>query len=188
MVLQAEPRRRLILRRTSAYMAVIAGVAFAVVYLWGLLSPPGQRSGDVIDFGGLAPGTAELAGWHGRAVWIVRRSPEMLAGLAAVTPHVLPPATDNSTDDPVTRSLLPEYGVYLAATDRTGVIVQFVSDRPRALAADLPWYGGFYDPATARCYDAAGRVYAATADAGATALRIPPHRYIAREMISLGGG
>ena len=110
----------------------------------------------------------------------------MLAGLAAVTPHVLAPGGPESAGHPVTRSLEPQYGIYLAATDRVGINVQFVTDRPRNLEADVPWYGGFYDPATARCYDPAGRVYAATADAEAAPLSIPPHRYIAREMIRLG--
>lgn len=166
-------------------MAGFGLLSFALVYVYGLLSPGQPPSGDFIDFGGLEPGQALMAGWRGRPVWILRRSPAMSRALRDASR----PAGDEPPHpgiDALTRSLDPEYGVYLARTARPGVLIQFVGDRPRSLPADAPWHGGFLDPGTGRIYDAAGRAYPGAGE-NYPALEIPPHRHVARQMIKLGG-
>ncbi len=180
-----ETARRRILRVALKTLSLAVALGFVAVFLHGWLSPPGERSGTTIDFGGLAPGQAGLFGWNGEPVWVVHRSPAQLAQLAAgeavapVDPSL--PADWNRT----TRSRLPEFGIYLARTASLGVLLQYLSERPRQLPSQLPWGGGFVNPQTGALFDAAGRPYP-PAPAPAAELPVPPHRYIAREMISLG--
>lgn len=179
-----EPQRRQRLRSALQSLVGVAVLSFIVIYVYGLFSPAQPPTGEFIDFSGLEAGQAVMGGWRGRPVWILRRSPAMLQALRDAR-RAADGRQPHPDIDPATRSLDPEYGVYLAQTARPGVLVQFTGDRPRSLPANAPWDGGFLDPGNGRIYDAAGRAHP---DAGQSypPLEIPPHRHVARQMIKLG--
>lgn len=179
------PVTRRSLLRACVKLGLLAGVAaFAGVFVHGLFAPDIDSEGDVIDVGGLPPGTARLDAWHGRPVWVVHRSRDQLASLPGLSGYVREPGYGESVpiDNPH-RSLKREYGVYLAGTDRSGILVQYVKDRPGKLDGSVPWHGGFVDPGGDALFDVAGRRYRSTRGGP---LPVPPHRYTSDGIIRLG--
>jgi hypothetical protein len=115
---------------------------------------------------------------------VIKRSDRQIAGLAALDRHVSVPGPGEPA--PVKnsgRSRLPAYGVYLAGTARDGILVQYSTDRPAGLGADVPWHGGFVDPGSEAVFDPAGRRYGNTAG---PPLAVPPHRLTGGGKIRLG--
>lgn len=163
-------------------LACIAG--FAGVFALGLLAPGRFSSTDVIDIGGLPAGAGRLEAWNGRPIWVVHRSASQLQGLSELAGHVLEPGAGGSPRIASPhRSLERDYGVYLAATDRSGILVQYVRERPGSLGSDVPWHGGFVDPGSEAVFDIAGRRYRSTPGGP---LAVPPHRFGASGVIRLG--
>lgn len=180
---EAVKRRRLL--RISVKSALLAAVAaFAGVFVYGMFSP-GVAPVNTLAVGEMPEASARLVSWKGRPVWIVRRSSAQIETLAAATEFVsMPP--DSGTPEPVDgpyRSLTPEYGVYLADAGRSGILVQYMGERPDGLAADMPWRGGFVDPGSRAVFDLAGRRYRTTAG---EPLPVPPHRLLDNGTLRLG--
>lgn len=175
--------RRRNLRVAVKLGLLTAAAAFITVFLRGFLGP-GAPSGDVIDIGGIPPGSARLEAWNGKPVWVVNRSREQRRSLESLSDYVVTPATpssggpgdgDGSADG--------RYGIFLADTDLPGVLVQYTRERPRALAEGIPWYGGFIDPAGQAVFDVAGRRYCATKG---PPLAVPPHEYLGPHTVRFG--
>lgn len=183
------PRRAPVTRRkrlrAGVKIGLLVGAAgFAWVFAHGLFAPATDSSGDVIDIGGLPPGTARLDSWHGKPVWVIHRSASQLQALTGLSEHVLePPAEPPGRIDNPHRSLRPGYGVYLAETARSGILVQYVEARPRGLDGRIPWHGGFVDPGGDAVFDVSGRRYRTT---GGGPLPVPPHHYATDSVIRLG--
>src|SRR6478672_5819511 len=57
-----------------------------------------------VDISGLAPGELKTVEWRGKPVWILKRSPEMLAALPKLADKLADPESKRSPDD-----LTPEY-------------------------------------------------------------------------------
>ena len=175
--------RRSVLRALVKAGVSIVLVAFAAVFVRGLLSP-GEDSGDVIELATIAAGSARLESWNGTPVWVVNRSDEQLGALGALSGYVAKAAPADAS--PVTnpqRSLKRRYGIYLAETRRPGILVQYTRERPGSLGARTPWFGGFVDPSSGAAFDVAGRPYRAT---GARPLAIPPYRFVGPGRVRLG--
>ena len=173
----AVTRRNLLLILVKG--CVLVGLAaFATVFVKGLLAPT-LDSDDGIHVGDMAP-----EGWDGKPVWVVSRSQLQLRELSALAGYVVKPDDGgNPALGNPWRSLQPVFGVYLAQTSHPGVLIQYISDRPPGLAAGIPWFGGFIDPASGALFDVAGRRYRATAGAP---LQVPPHHFIAPGIVRLG--
>lgn len=176
--------RRRLLRAWVKLGLLVCVAGFAGVFAYGLFTPATLSAGDIIDVGGLPPGTARLEAWNGGPVWVVHRSGSQQRALVGLSDHVLEPgAGQHPRIDVPHRSVARAYGVYLAATNRAGILVQYVSERPDGLSSDVPWHGGFVDPGGDAVFDVAGRRYRSTHGA---ALPVPPHRYTADGTIRLG--
>jgi len=176
-------RRRLL--RAWVKLALLGGAgAFVAVFILGLLPAGRGSSGDTIDTRGLPAGEARLAGWDGRPVWLVHRTQAQIAALADLSRHVQASGGGSSQPiDRLNRSVAPAWGVYLATTDRQGVLVQYLPRRPEGLDRDVPWHGGFIDPADGALFDAAGRRYRGS---GGASLPVPPHRFTGDGRLRLG--
>lgn len=180
------PRRRR-LRRALGWLVSAALVFFFTIFLYGLFSPAGPPTTAIIDFGGLDAGEAQLLGWSGRPVWVHHRSPAQLEAMALTSSHVRDGAAAAEPRlRPRGRSLLPEYGIFLAETRSPGILVRFVKHRPRGLPGDVPWQGGYVDPQSGEVFDLAGRPYRSASSPAAAPLTVPPHRYLARELVEMG--
>jgi hypothetical protein len=182
---RASLNRRRLLRIWVKIGLLVCLAAFAVVFTYGLLAPGTSSSSGRIDVRGLAPGTARLEAWNGGMLWIVRRSARQLEAIDELSGHVRDPGLEDPPRlDRRYRSLAGDYGVYLAATGRSGIFVQYLRERPAGLGSDVPWHGGFVDPGSDALFDFTGRRYRST-DGGP--LTVPPHRYSADGILSLGG-
>jgi ubiquinol-cytochrome c reductase iron-sulfur subunit len=125
--------------------------------------------------------------WRGRAIYIVRRSEEMLGMLSKSASMLRDPASEESTQPEDARneyrSLRREYLVLEGVCTHLGC-----APLPRfeVAPADLgpDWPGGFYCPCHGSKFDLAGRVFAGVP--APLNLPIPPYRYINDSTILIG--
>ena len=88
-------RRRLVVATSAA--GGIAAAATAVPFVASLT--PSERAKSIgapvtTDISKLAPGEMLTVSWRGQPVWILRRTPEMLAGLKKVEGDLRDPASE----------------------------------------------------------------------------------------------
>jgi len=138
---QAVNRRRLL--RISVKLGLLGvAAAFVVVFAFGLLGPGSLTADRVVEPAAIPPGTARLESWNGQPVWIVHRSTSQLRALADLSDEVQPPVAGQRPEiDNPHRSRQPRYGIYLAATQRPGVLLRYLTwaarrDAPRANRPD----------------------------------------------------
>jgi ubiquinol-cytochrome c reductase iron-sulfur subunit len=141
------------------------------------------------DISRLETGAMMKVNWRGQAIYIVRRTPEMLAGLESpeLTSRLRDPKSEQS-DQPKyannsDRSLKPEVLVLIGVCTHLGCapLNRFQPADPE-LGAD--WPGGFYCPCHGSRFDLAGRVFK---DVPAPLnLRVPPYRFINEGVVQIG--
>ncbi len=125
--------------------------------------------------------------WRGKPVWIVRRSPEMLAALPGLDSVLRDPDSEQSEQPPycknTVRAIKPEFFVAVGICTHLGCSPTF---RPDMSAADLgaDWKGGFFCPCHGSTFDLAGRVYQGVP--APTNLVIPPHQYLSDSQLLIG--
>src|SRR3972149_2864062 len=79
--------------------------------------PPGAPV--AVDFAALPPGDLMTVGWRGRPVWILHRTPQMLASLETAGPLLVDPQSERTSQQPEyarnrERSIKPEHLVTVA--------------------------------------------------------------------------
>ena len=140
-----------------------------------------------VDIGKLEPGQKIDVEWRGKVVWLINRTPEMLASLAKVEPQLADP---NSTlpQQPAyaknaTRSIKPAIFVSVGICTHLGCSPTYRRDvAPADLGAD--WLGGFFCPCHQSKFDLAGRIYKGMP--APSNLVIPPHRYLSDTRVVIG--
>lgn len=131
-----------------------------------------------VDITRIAPGTLATVEWRGKPVWILHRTPAMLATLGNHNDLLLDPNSDTDQQPKYARnearSILPGFLVLEAICTHLGCIPVF---RPEPGAADMGprWPGGFYCPCHGSKYDLAGRVFVNVP--APLNLAVPPHAY-----------
>jgi len=139
-----------------------------------------------VDLGGIAPGALETVEWRGKPVWILRRTPQMLASLEQDEALLLDPSSERASQQPGyarnrARSIKPEYFVTVALCTHLGCVPTFTPE-PGTVQAN--WPGGFYCPCHGSKFDLAGRVFKAVP--APTNLVIPPYKYAGEARIVIG--
>lgn len=139
------------------------------------------------DISKLLPGQMLTVEWRGKPVWIVNRTPDALASLAAVESELRDPASEDEQQPEYaqneTRSIKPEILVMVGLCTHLGCSPTFRPDiAPADLGAD--WQGGFFCPCHGSKFDYAGRVYQGVP--APTNLEVPPHRYLSDSVIVVG--
>ena len=140
-----------------------------------------------VDIGKLAPGEMLIAEWRGKPVWILNRTPAMLAALKKAEPMLADPASevpqqpDYATNK--TRSRRPELLVAVGICTHLGCSPSpaFTPGDP-ALGAD--WPGGFLCPCHGSTFDFAGRVF--KNKPAPTNLEVPPHQFLSDSRLIIG--
>jgi ubiquinol-cytochrome c reductase iron-sulfur subunit len=141
------------------------------------------------DISKLEPGAVLKVNWRGQAIYIVRRTPEMLATLA--TPEIVNRLRDPNSEESEqpeytkndTRALKPEYLVLVGVCTHLGCApLDRFQPQDAELGAD--WPGGSYCPCHGSKFDLAGRVFK---DVPApTNLRVPPYRFMNDTLVQIG--
>lgn len=140
-----------------------------------------------VDISKLEPGALLRVEWRGRVIYILRRTPDMLATLRTDTRLLRDPESEEPQQPAYAqnehRSIRPEVLVV------EGVCTHFgCAPMPRfeVAPADLgpEWPGGFFCPCHGSKFDLAGRVFAGVP--APSNLLVPPHRYINDSTILIG--
>jgi ubiquinol-cytochrome c reductase iron-sulfur subunit len=141
------------------------------------------------DISKLEPGAVVKVNWRGQAIFVVRRTPEMLATLSSpeVVNNLRDPNSEESEQPAYTqnesRALKPEYLVLVGVCTHLGCApLSRFEPQDAELGAD--WRGGFYCPCHGSKFDLAGRVFK---DVPApTNLRVPPYRFMNETLLQIG--
>lgn len=177
-------RRKLLLAATAAVGAAGAAAAAAPFIASWFPSERAKAAGAPVDLdiAAIEPGMLLRAEWRGQPVWVVRRTPEMLATLDAVKarladPDSKAPQQPDYAKNP-TRSIKPEMLVLVGICTHLGCSP---TDR---LQPTEGWSGGFYCPCHGSVFDLAGRVFAGMP--APTNLVVPPYKYLNDTRLRIG--
>ncbi len=182
-------RRHFLLVATT--VTGLAGAAFTAVPFLSSWQPSARAQAlgapVEVDIAKLEPGAILKVEWRGQAIYIVRRTPEMLAMLAKnVSALRDPESADSEQPDYAkneTRSVKPEYLVLVGVCTHLGCapINRF---EPADAELGATWPGGFYCPCHGSKFDLSGRVFK---DVPApTNLRVPPYQFLADTRLLIG--
>lgn len=138
-----------------------------------------------IEVGKMEPGSQLTVEWRGQPIWIIRRSKEMLDGLAQLDPILRDPASHEMQQPSYAqndhRSIKPEFLILVGICTHLGCVPTY---RPDIGGIDAHWPGGFYCPCHGSKYDLAGRVYKGVP--APTNLVVPPHHYLSETLVLIG--
>lgn len=182
-------RRRFLVAATSVVGAAGAvGAAVPFVGSWFPSAKAKAAGAPVkVNVSKIEPGQQIVAEWRGKPVFIVRRTPEILANLAKVDGAVADPESKASEQpayvDRKVRSIKPELLIVEGLCTHLGCAPSF---RPEVAPADLgpDWVGGYFCPCHGSRYDLAGRVY--KAQPAPLNLPVPPHSYETADVVIIG--
>jgi ubiquinol-cytochrome c reductase iron-sulfur subunit len=119
-----------------------------------------------VDIGGMAPGEMKTVEWRGKPVWIVKRTPEMVAALPKHDEELADPLSKRNPDELTPpyarnehRSIKPDVFVAVGICTHLGCSpgAKFNTGAQPSLPAD--WPGGFLCPCHGSTFDLAGRVF-----------------------------
>jgi ubiquinol-cytochrome c reductase iron-sulfur subunit len=184
-------RRHFLLVATT--VTGIAGAALTAVPFLASWKPSAraQALGAPVeaDISKLEPGAIMKVNWRGQAVFVVRRTPEMLAALASpeVKNALRDPASEESTQPEYAkgdaRALKPEFAVLIGVCTHLGC-APLDRFQPKDAELGATWPGGFYCPCHGSKFDLAGRVFK---DVPAPLnLAVPPYRFVNEGVIQIG--
>ena len=185
-----DPERRTWLLATAGAGGV-AAVAGAIPF--GATLAPSERAramgaAVVVDVGDIPPGGMKTVEWRGKPVWVLRRTPEMIAALKRNAAALADPdsARDQQPDDARndTRSLRPELFVAVGICTHLGCSPSAVPAGSAHPSLPADWAGGFFCPCHGSTFDGAGRVF--KNKPAPTNLEIPPHRYLDATRLLIG--
>lgn len=140
-----------------------------------------------LDVSKLEPGQMTTITWRKQPIYVVRRTPDMVAKLPSVDSVLKDPASAESAQPDyaknVARAVNPEFLVLIATCTHLGCLPkQHFVPGDAALGAD--WPGGFFCPCHGSKFDMAGRVFK-----GAPAslnLAIPPYSFSDERTLIVG--
>ncbi|MDA8094815.1 MAG: ubiquinol-cytochrome c reductase iron-sulfur subunit [Betaproteobacteria bacterium] len=182
-------KRRFLIAATSA-VGGVATVGVAIPFIASMLpSERAKAAGAPVkfDISKVEPGMLVTVQWRGKPVWVIHRTPQMLATLQLHNNRLRDPNSNEPQQPPYcknpTRSIKPEYMIAVGICTHLGCVPTY---RPDINGAGLPhpWEGGFLCPCHGSLYDLACRVFK---DVPAPLnLVVPPHKYLTDTMIKIG--
>lgn len=182
-------RRRFLVAATSV-AGGIAGVAVATPFMLSMMPSERAKAAGApveVDIDNLEPGMLIMVEWRGRVVWILNRTPEMLATLETLEPELADPNSEKDQQPDYaqnrTRSIKPEILVAVGLCTHLGCSPVYRKDiAPEDLGPD--WLGGFFCPCHGSKFDLAGRVYSNLP--APTNMVVPPHTYLTDTRLLIG--
>lgn len=141
------------------------------------------------DISKLEPGAMVKVNWRGQAIFIVRRTPEMLKQLEDPSlPGKLRDPESKESEQPeyaknAARSLKPEFLVLVGVCTHLGC-APLGRFQPGDAELGADWPGGFYCPCHGSRFDLSGRVFK---DVPAPLnLPVPPYRFLTDDRLLIG--
>lgn len=192
---QVDPGRRGMLVATCAAGGVVGLATAGALVSTFQPSERAKAAGAPVeaDISDIAPGTMKVVEWRGKPVWILRRTPEMMASLAKLDAAMADPASEKfyQLDTPAyaknaTRSRVEhkELLVVVGICSHLGCSPssRFATGAQPSLPDD--WAGGFICPCHGSTFDLAARVF--KNKPAPTNLDVPPYMYLSDTRIVIG--
>jgi len=185
-----DPSRRKFLTAATAAVGAV-GVVFAAVPFVASWKPSERARAlgapTEIDLSKLEPGQMVVSTWRRQPIYVVRRTPEMVAALPKHDAQLKDPKSAESEQPDYAkneaRSLKSEFLVLYATCTHLGCLPkQHFTPGDPVVGAD--WPGGFFCPCHGSRFDLAGRVF--NGSPASTNLRIPPHRFEQETLLMIG--
>lgn len=136
----------------------------------------------------IAPGSIKVVEWRGKPVWILRRTPEMLATLPTLNSQLADPESKREQQPAyaqnAARSIKDELLVVTAICTHLGCSPNMVAAGSGNPSVPADWKGGFFCPCHGSTFDLAGRVF--KNKPAPTNLEIPPHQYLSDANVLIG--
>ena len=186
---QDQERRKWLL--LTGATAGVAAVATAVPFVASFA--PSERARAMgasieVDIAGIAPGETKMVEWRGKPVWILRRTPEMLAGLAALDKQLVDPASERAQQPAYAqnahRSIRDEILVLVGICTHLGCSPNSVPKGSANPSVGEDWSGGFFCPCHGSTFDLAGRVF--KNKPAPNNLEVPPYKYLTDSRLLIG--
>ena len=182
-------RRQLVLLTAATGCVAAAGVAVPLV---SSLAPSERAramgAGVEVDISDLAPGGVKTVEWRGKPVWIMRRTPEMLAALPQQDAALADPGSRKGPHPASARNphrfLRPGGFVPVGIGTHLGCSPTAVPAGTSNPSVGDQWQGGFFCPCHGSTFDLAGRVF--KNKPAPTNLEVPPHRYVSDTRLLIG--
>lgn len=185
-----DTEKRRFLTKTASVVGAV-GVGFLAVPFVSSMQPSAKAEAlgapVEVDIEKLEPGQRVVVLWRGKPVWVVKRTPEVLATLVELDDILLDPESDQSEQPESSkneaRSIKPEIFVAIGICTHLGCSPVY---RPDIAPADLgpDWKGGFFCPCHGSKFDMAGRVYKGVP--APVNLEIPPYYFASDTRIVVG--
>lgn len=185
-----DPERRVWLLATGAAggMAVAATAIPFVSSLAPSQRARAQGAAVEVDISDLPPGGSKTVEWRGKPVWIMRRTPEMLAALPALDGQLADPKSLREQQPAYAqnawRSVKPEIFVAVGICTHLGCSPSAVPAGSANPSVGADWPGGYFCPCHGSTFDAAGRVF--KNKPAPSNLEIPPHRFASETRLLIG--
>ncbi|GAA6183486.1 MULTISPECIES: ubiquinol-cytochrome c reductase iron-sulfur subunit [Aliiglaciecola] len=186
---QDNPRRRFLTVATSVVGAAgVAGVAVPFIGSWNPSERAKAAGADVqIDIGKIQPGQMIRVIWRSKPVWVVRRTPELLASLAKHEDILKDPDSEQEQQPAFAknryRSLKEEYLILVGICTHLGCSPQHLADG--AFAEYVEGVDeGFFCPCHGSKFDMAGRVFDGVP--APLNLVVPPYQYVDDNTVIIG--
>ncbi len=182
-------RRKLVLL-TSA-VACAGAVAIAVPFVSSFAPSVRARAAGAsveADISDILPGGIKTVEWRGKPVWVMRRTPEMLATLPGLDKKLVDPGSLVNQQPEyarnVHRAIKPEFLVTVGICTHLGCSPGSVPIGTNNPSMGSDWQGGFFCPCHGSFFDLAGRVYKNVP--APTNLEVPPHKYLSDSKLLIG--
>jgi ubiquinol-cytochrome c reductase iron-sulfur subunit len=190
---QMDPSKRTWLIATGC-AGTVGGVAAAIPFISTF--QPSERAKAAgapveVDISDLKPGEMKRVEWRGKPVWIVKRTPEMLASLKQNDSELADPMSERKPSELTPeyarneyRSIKPEILVAVGICTHLGCSPtdKFQPGPQPSLPDD--WRGGFLCPCHGSTFDMAGRVF--KNKPAPDNLEVPPHMYLSDSRLLIG--
>ena len=144
-----------------------------------------------VDIGSMVPGEMRTVEWRGKPVWVIKRTPEMVASLKSTEDKVADAESKRNPDEFTPeyarnqwRSIKPEILVAVGICTHLGCSPseKFKSGAQPSLPDD--WQGGFLCPCHGSTFDMAGRVF--KNKPAPDNLEVPPHMFLTDTRLLIG--
>lgn len=181
-------RRRLLTAATAAVGAVgTVGVAVPFVASWNPSAKAKSLGAPVeVDISKLQPGQLIRVKWRGKPVWIVSRTPEMLAEIAKIDDKLRDPDSVEPQQPAYAqnkhRSIKPEILVAIGICTHLGCSPTYVPETFSEQVVGVNF--GFLCPCHGSKFDLSGRVFQSVP--APTNLVIPPYHFVDDTTILVG--
>jgi ubiquinol-cytochrome c reductase iron-sulfur subunit len=185
-----EKKRRFLIVATSAAGAVAAGgVAVPFLGSWFPSARALAAGAPVeVDISRIEPGQQITVEWRGKPVWVLRRTPEMVAQLEKNAPLLADPDSKSAKQPDyvkgTARSIKPDVLIVVGVCTHLGCSPTLKKEVGAASDMGADWPGGYYCPCHNSRFDLAARVY--KGQPAPTNLEIPPHKYLSDARIVVG--